>query len=351
MRDHVSWSISLGRWGGIRVRLHMAFLLFAAFTYYLSWREADARALSSPDWITVASLAVLLVSVLLHELGHLWAASRVGGNVDPIVLGPLGGLGRIAESPHPRAALLAHLAGPFANLVVCLVCVPVLMWASADVPGLLHPLAPEGLTAGSQTIVVVKLGFWINWGLALVNLLPAFPFDGGWVLRSAILLKWPQAGRHAASLLVAYLAKFAAVGLVAAALVLRLEDVQGLVSPRFALILLAIFLFFSAQHEERRADTEQGAADPLDGEPSADLAELERQLSHTGVAPSGPVKRWLEHRREIRLRRQHERESEEDRCVDEILARLHRHGIQSLSPEDRALLERVGARYRSRSQS
>ena len=76
MRDQAIWSVSLGRWNGVQLRLHMFFLLFAAFTLYLSWREEPAAA--DMVWIAAGSLGILLVSVVLHELGHYFAAVRFG---------------------------------------------------------------------------------------------------------------------------------------------------------------------------------------------------------------------------------------------------------------------------------
>jgi hypothetical protein len=66
---------------------------------------------------------------------------------------------------------------------------------------------------------------------------------------------------------------------------------------------------------------------------------------------AGPNTRWLEERREARQRRQADIEQEEDRRMDELLARISMHGLQSLSPDERLLLERVAARYRQRPQA
>jgi hypothetical protein len=249
-----------------------------------------------------------------------------------------------------RSEVLAHLAGPAVNLALCLLCAPVLLASSGNLVGLLAPLAPEGLTEsnGFGFLVPIKLCFWVNWILVLVNLLPVFPFDGGRVLRSAILLKWPHAGRSAASQLVASIAKFVAVGIFVTAFLLHFDDADSLVPMRFALILLSIFLFFSAQHEERRS-TASGEDDPLfDSARVPDLTGLEREFARNPGHAPGPLRRWLDRRRETRERRQSELEAHEEERVDEILAQLHKHGLDSLPPEDRALLQRVSARLRNR---
>jgi Zn-dependent protease len=350
MHDHASWSLSLGRWGSVHVRLHMLFLIFAACTFYLSWRDNQAGGTSGIDWVVAQSLGVLLLSVALHELGHVFAAWRLGGSVSCIVLGPLGGLTSVKELPDYRSELMAHLAGPAVNFVLCLLCTPILLATSGNLVGLLTPLSPEGLTEsnGFSFLIPVKLCFWINWTLTLVNLLPVFPFDGGQALRAAILLRWPEAGRRAASQFVSSVAKFVAVGVFVTAFLLEFEDEGSLIPMRFALILLSIFLFFSARYEERRSAASDGGNRLLDSELTSDLSGLERELARTSGHPSGPLRRWLDRRREIRSQRQLEIEATEERCVDAILARLHEHGMDSLSAEDRALLERVSARFRSR---
>jgi len=349
MHDHASWSLGFGRWGGVHVRVHMLFFLFAAFTCYLSWREGQAAGAPKVDQLAVYGLIVLLVSVLLHDAGHLWAARRLGGRMEQLVLAPWGGVNTVRGIADPGAELLAHLAGPGAHVAVCLLSAPLLVGASENLLGLLNPLAPEQLTVGTTAVKLVKLAFWLNWTLLLVNLLPVFPFDGGGALRAAILAKWPDLERRGASWVVASLAKIAVIGAAVLIVVLPMDDSYGPVPMRFALILLCIFLYFSAQHEERRAAAEEADGEELSlhSELPANLSSLEHDIQDHADG-SGPLQRWRERRRELKLRRQQALEAEEERSVDDILERLHQHGMQALSPEDRALLDRVSARYRSR---
>lgn len=349
MHDHASWSLAFGRWAGVHVRVHMFFVLFAAFTCYLRWLDGKAAGSPRVDELAIYSLLILLVSVLLHELGHLWAARRLGGRLEQIVLVPWGGLTTVRGIADPRAELLSHLAGPAAHVAVCLLSAPLLVGASGHLLGLMNPLAPEQLDVGTTAVKLVKLAFWINWTLLLLNLLPVFPFDGGGVFRAAMLVKWPELGRQGASWVVASLAKVAVVAAAVLTFVLPLDDSYGLVPLRFSLILLCIFLYFSAQHEQRRSAAEESDWDePLsDSQVPANLSSLEHTIEQQGDA-SGPLQRWRDRRRELRLRRQQALEAEEERRVDEILERLHKHGMQALSPADRALLDRVSARYRSR---
>lgn len=349
MRDYRTFSIPLGRWKGLEVRLHLLFVLFAAFTLYLGWRQHDSTSI----WIAAGSLGILLISVLLHEIGHWRAAIHLGGTADRLVLGPLGGLAAVHPPLDPRAELTVHLSGPAVNAVLCLLCTPLII-AFDSVAGfvnLLHPLPHESLflNALEQEAwwrTAIKLTFWINWVLFLVNLLPAFPFDGARVLRSWLSALRPDAPAHWSSQRVALIAKITAAGLLVAAFLCR--NIKAEILPIwFVLVLLAILLFFSAkQEEDRRAEPED--EDDLFGyDFSQGYTSLDRTAEKVRSRP-GPFVRWLEKRRTQRLQKQQQIEADEERRMDEILQRLHEHGKQSLSDDDRALLNRVSARLRNR---
>ena len=104
------WSISLGRWAGVTVYLHVFFLLLAVLVL--------AFTLPDQDLVVAGAIAVvvLLVSLLLHELGHALAALRVGGRVDTIVIGPVGGLVSPRFRNEPDNYLFVAMAGPLVHL-------------------------------------------------------------------------------------------------------------------------------------------------------------------------------------------------------------------------------------------
>ena len=187
MRDQAVWSVSLGRWSGVQIRLHMFFLLFAAFTFYLSWLYTQTEPVSGPTENSLGvmtssflCLTVLGLSVLVHELGHILVANRLGASVDEIVLGPLGGLGGLPSALEPQSDLMVIMAGPVSNLLICfLTALCLAIHGGADLVGLMYPLAPDAVAAGDPLVIALKMAFWINWLLVLVNLIPAYPFDGG----------------------------------------------------------------------------------------------------------------------------------------------------------------------------
>src|SRR5690348_9410591 len=104
------WSLSLGRWWGVSVYLHIFFLLSALLALTFTWPDTDLIR----DGLMM--MGVLLVSVTLHEVGHSLAALRVGGKVDAVVLGPVGGLISPRVPDEPEIHLFVALAGPIVHL-------------------------------------------------------------------------------------------------------------------------------------------------------------------------------------------------------------------------------------------
>ena len=357
MSEQRVWSLSLGRWGPVQVRLHMFFLLFAALTLFLSWHYAGSDGDSGLRWLGTLSLLLLFGSVLLHEFGHYWAAVRLGGGADQIVLGPLGGLTPVRVPYDARGELIAIIAGPLINLIIALLCTAALLayqqaypaLAKVEISSLLNPLRPPfptGDLAEFTPTIWLQLTIWINWLLFLMNLIPAFPFDGGRALLTICSLAPRARGTRRPVIIVATIAKAFAVGLLVAAWFMR-KDADPLIPAWFALVLLAIFLFFSARVEESQLEMDELNEDLFGYDFSQGYTSLDRPHQHAPAAP-GLFSQWREQRRTERLRRQKDRETEDDRRMDEVLARLHETGMDGLSPEDRALLNRVSTRYRSR---
>jgi Zn-dependent protease len=324
----------------------MFFLLFAAFTMYLGWPSGDADR-NNLTWVAAAAIGILLVSVLLHELGHYFTAKHFGGDATLLVLWPLGGLCPLQPPADPRRELAMHLAGPLVNLSVCVVAGIVLASrAGSQWVGLLHPLSPT-LMEGEGSLQAIRLIFWINWVIFVANLLPAFPFDGGRALRAAILTINPEANLRRTAFVVAGLAKLASVVLIVLAILCWSDQSNRNVPIWFSLALLAIFLYFSAKQEEERAEDGESEEEMIGYDFSQGYTSLERTSQMTKAHVS-PFRRWLEDRRQARLQQQRELEADEERRVDEILARLHEQGMSSISAEDQALLKRVSQRLKHR---
>ena len=177
-KSGMGWSLHLGRWLGIDVYIHITFLLLLAFigvNHGIAARSVDA-ALSS-----VLFFVGLFICVLLHEYGHALAARRYGVATRDITLLPIGGVARLERMPEkPSQEFVVALAGPAVNVVIASG-----LFLGLQVGGWWQPLATLSTTSGNlfERLLVA------NVFLVLFNLLPAFPMDGGRVLRSLLAMR------------------------------------------------------------------------------------------------------------------------------------------------------------------
>jgi stage IV sporulation protein FB len=336
------WSLSLGRWWGVAVYLHLFFVLSALL--------ALAFTLPVPDLLgaNLLMVAVLLVSVALHEVGHSLAAIRVGGKVDAIVLGPVGGLISPRVPDEPEIHLFVAFAGPIVHLLLAVLAAIVLAAAhNTDLLGLLNPLAtPVDLVEpGGTGLLAAKLTLWLNWILMLLNLLPAYPFDGGPILRAML---WPALGRRTARVVTARVAMGVAVLICAASLLTVGSEFPSRVPMWIPLIMLGLFLFFSARQDLATASTsdwnDQQAGYQLNSDGLDLLDVVWNDEDEDGVLVEHQSRPPAEQNRRAQ-------EAVEDARVDDILARLHDSSWDDLSPEEIDILQRASKRYRQRRRS
>ncbi|QCN98274.1 CBS domain-containing protein (plasmid) [Azospirillum argentinense] len=169
----MSWSIPIGTVKGTVIRIHVTFFLF------LLWIGAAYHA--QGGWPAalegVVFLSLLFLCVLLHEFGHVFAARRYGVRTPDITLLPIGGVARLERLPEkPSQELVVALAGPAVNLVIA-----ALLYAALG--GFVPAGAAEVQNAGIDVLSRLAV---VNLFLALFNLIPAFPMDGGRVLRAVL---------------------------------------------------------------------------------------------------------------------------------------------------------------------
>jgi Zn-dependent protease len=178
-----SWAWTVLKIRGVPIRIHFTFALLVLF---LIWRSGSR---TGPGVGGDAVLfLIVLVCVILHELGHIWVALRYGTPIIDMTLYPFGGLTRFKGHPQRWAAeALIAAGGPVANLVIAL-----FGWSL---------LALSGATSGT-TYQILTLLLWSNLIIAGFNLIPAFPLDGGRILRSGLVstLGWSRATIWAASI-------------------------------------------------------------------------------------------------------------------------------------------------------
>lgn len=201
----MSWSWKVGEIRGIGLYIHFTFLILIAFLVFSHWsRGHDA-------WQTLQGIGFVMAlfgCVVLHEFGHALMAARYGIQTRDITLLPIGGVARLERMPEdPWQELWVALAGPAVNVVIA-----ALLGGWFLIQGTLLPLSQFVWGADS---FLAKL-FAVNISLVLFNLLPAFPMDGGRVLRAilATRLTYPQATQIAATVGQAMAVLFGLAGLM-----------------------------------------------------------------------------------------------------------------------------------------
>ena len=213
----MSWSWHLGRLFGIDTRVHASFLLLLLWA---GWSSYTSGGTLLAALLGVAFMLAVFASVVTHELGHALTARHFGFETRQILLLPIGGVAQIeARQMRPRVELLVALAGPIVSFLLA-----GSLFTFAAISGDFSPDSFIGSLA------------WTNLGLAVFNMLPAFPMDGGRVLRAALS---SRIGHLRATRIAATIGKVSALGFAA----------LGLYTGHFMLLLLATFLYFAARSE------------------------------------------------------------------------------------------------------
>jgi len=170
----MSWSLTIGRIAGTDVRLHITFILFLAWIFGVNWAAGGPE----QAWYSLAFMILLFACVVAHEFGHVFAARSFGIATPDVTLLPIGGLARLERiSEEPWEEFVIAIAGPLVNVVIAIVLV-VFFGAHFDL---------GALTAVDSTkVAMVDRLAMVNVFLVLFNLIPAFPMDGGRVLRALL---------------------------------------------------------------------------------------------------------------------------------------------------------------------
>src|SRR5579859_1514719 len=253
------WSVQIGRAFGITLRLHVTFLIFLAFIAFGGFQDDG---FSGAGW-AVAMFSAIFACIALHELGHSVVAQQLGVQVKSITLYPIGGVAALRSIPeNPWHEIAITLAGPMVNAAIACVLLPFtglpshlfLVAIPQSVPGLLLCLVQANIT------------------LFLFNLIPAFPMDGGRLLRAmlALVLSYRRATTIAATVGQGMAILFILVGL----------------KLSFWLVLIGIFIFIGAEGEDRSVRMKS----VLKGLNVENVMRRE----FTVLAPTDPVSRGVE---------------------------------------------------------
>lgn len=231
----------MGSLFGVDVNVHPTFALVFLWAF-LQWGIGPGGGVI-PLALGCVFVASVFVSVLIHELGHCAMAQQFGIRVLDITLWPFGGVARIEQTPtDPRTELLIALAGPAMNLAIFVALLPILLLIGVTFG--VNALIPSGAVFGEMTFgSLVAYVAVTNLLLLIFNLLPAFPMDGGRVLRAALS---PSIGRERATSI--------AVGIGTGLAVLMI--VGGIWQRSLVLPVIGIFVIVAAQAEGRVARVE-----------------------------------------------------------------------------------------------
>jgi stage IV sporulation protein FB len=168
----MSWSLNIGTIAGTAVRVHVTFLLFLGWIFAASWVTGGPEA----AWQGLVFLVLLFACVVAHEFGHIFTARAFGVSTPDVTLLPIGGVARLERIPEePYEEFLVAIAGPLVNVAIALV-----LLAGARVK------AGDLYTVESPHTSMIDRLAAVNLFLAVFNLIPAFPMDGGRVLRALL---------------------------------------------------------------------------------------------------------------------------------------------------------------------
>jgi Zn-dependent protease/predicted transcriptional regulator len=218
----MSWSLTIGRFGPTLLRVHVTFFLLLAWIGLSAWQRGGYPAARD----SLIFIILLFACVVLHEFGHILVARRFGIETPDVTLLPIGGVARMGRMPQePRQELAIAIAGPIVNMIIAAVLILALGTINAD----------EMTRINDPHLSLVARLAGANIFIAVFNLVPAFPMDGGRILRALLAMKF---GGARATQLAATLGQ-------AFAFVLGFLGLFG--NP--LLIFIAIFVYIAAAGE------------------------------------------------------------------------------------------------------
>jgi Zn-dependent protease/CBS domain-containing protein len=229
------WSWHVGTLFGIEVRVHATFLILLLWVATSHVMAGHGLAMAASG---VAFVLCVFAIIVLHELGHALTARRFGIKTRDITLLPIGGVARLEKMPSkPSEELLVAIAGPAVNVVLAL-----LLFGTLVALGALEDVGRLSIVGGP---FLAKL-MWTNIALAAFNIIPAFPMDGGRVLRALLAMR------------TSYVRATDLAAMVGQGVALVFGLVGLFMNP--FLVFIALFVWIGAQAEARLAHTHASLA-------------------------------------------------------------------------------------------
>ncbi len=308
LRMFFNYSFPIGTYAGIRVRIHITFLLLLAIEMLVQ---------GDPMW-TIRWTTLLFGSVLLHEFGHALACRAVGGQADDILLWPLGGLAFCAPPRRPWPEFVTVACGPLVNVVLCGLSAGLMMtlW---DRPLALSPnpfiMFIDDSWSGWYRLLYEL--FCLNYLLLIFNLVLVFyPFDGGRLVQIGL---WKLLGYEKSMRIATVIGMVGAIGIV----------LTGMALGFLLLMFIGIFGFMTCYQQRVGLVSDPYASSSYGGGGYATYG----QSVNEGFFARRRLAR-AEKQRKQRLAKAQKLEAE----VDRILEKVHREGINALTAKEKKTL-------------
>jgi stage IV sporulation protein FB len=313
---------------GIRVRAHASLIVLIGLVLLLGGPFGNTVA------ARVQSMSVLFIVILLHEFGHCFAARYMGGSADEIMMTPLGGLAMAMAPRRPWATFVTVAGGPLVNVLICLVCAIGMVVAIGVVPiGFSSFVHVYERAVDPGWFQVSSYLFWfyaVSLFLLIFNLLPVFPLDGGQLLQSIL---WRPMGYYRSMLTTV------TVGLVGAGLMIMV-GIAMIGTGRFGFLITIIGIFAGLNCYRMRQMLKTEGPWAFQDEDEMDYG--------AAIYEPRPKRKWFGGIKARRARRLAQEEKAEQLKIDEILAKVSRQGMQSLTWWEKRTLRRATERQRER---
>ena len=326
--DFMNLTFPLFRIFGIRVRVHWFYPIMIVMYILRGASDGGGPLLMG---FYAALMGGLLLTTLLHELGHCWGARSVGGHAEQILLWPLGGLAYVGHGGAPRHDIKVAAMGPLMHLPLAAVFGGLVLiwqpwsWTYLNLFESWYPFYP------------LQQHFWANLCLGLFKmqlvlfffnlLVPAYPLDGGRILTNLLLMRY---GRDQAAKVTTFFSIPIGIAIL----------VWGFQARDFLFGLLGIWMLFEAWQIRKLIAAGQVDAHPMfAGAPEFDYMPGRPQRK-------GWFAKWRDKRVRAAVAREHGRELADRDRVDEVLAKVSREGIGSLSSEEKRILDEASRRSR-----
>jgi Zn-dependent protease len=224
----MKWSINAGRLFGIKFSIHVTFFLLLAYVFFSDIKEGFGQA-----GLSVLFVCAIFACVVIHELSHSLVARRFGREPKSIMLLPIGGVATIDMMPtKPSQEIAISIVGPVTNIVIAIVIG--LIFRSSVAAAL-----DENARHTTSQLFIINF-IWVNVALAIFNLIPALPMDGGRILRSILAMKFDYLR---ATLWAVTVGKVIAVIFI----------IVGFYIQNYMLALIGFFCLAGAESEKRQA--------------------------------------------------------------------------------------------------